>query len=59
MREPDIGTEVTGVVPETGDQVEGTYLGSLSSGRHGLALAVLFVDGRRMAVEYDSLEPLD
>jgi hypothetical protein len=58
MREPDIGTEVTGVVPETGDQVEGTYLGSLSGGRHALALAVLFVDGKRVAVEYDSLEEM-
>lgn len=56
MREPDIGTEVTGTVPETGDRVEGTYLGSISGGRHGVAFAVLFVDGRRVAVEYDSME---
>lgn len=56
MREPDIGTEVTGTVPETGDRVEGTYLGSISGGRHDPGLAVLFVDGRRVAVEFDSLE---
>jgi hypothetical protein len=56
MREPDIGTEVSGTVPETGDRVEGTYLGSLSHGRHGIALAVLIVDGKRVAVAYDSLD---
>lgn len=56
MREPDIGTEVSGIVPETGDRVEGTYLGSFSHGRHGIALAALLVDGKRVAVAYDSLE---
>jgi hypothetical protein len=58
VREPGIGTEVAGVVPETGDRVEGTYLGSLSGGRHDAGLAVLFVDGRRVTVDYDSLEAL-
>jgi hypothetical protein len=53
MREPDIGTEVTGIVPETGDQVEGTYLGSI-----GEELAVLLVGDRRVAVSYGSLEEL-
>lgn len=56
MREPDIGTEVSGTVPETGDRVMGTYLGSFSHGRHGIDLAVLIVDGKRVAARYDSLE---
>jgi hypothetical protein len=55
MREPDIGTEVSGTVPETGDRVEGTYVGSFSHGRHGVAMALLIVDGKRVAVEYNSL----
>ena len=58
MREPDVGTEVSGIVAETGDRVEGTYLGSLSSGRHGVTQAMLFVDDRRVVVEYDSLDEL-
>jgi hypothetical protein len=56
MREPDIGTEVSGTVPETGDRVQGTYLGSFSHGRHGIDMAALLVEGKRVAVEYSSLE---
>lgn len=56
MREPDIGTEVSGIVPETGDRVKGTYLGSFSHGRHGIDRAALLVEGKRVAVAYDSLE---
>lgn len=51
MREPDIGTEVIGTVPETGDHVEGTYMGSIAD-----ELAVLLVDGRRVAVALSSVE---
>lgn len=56
MREPDIGTEVTGVVPETGDRVEGTYLGGYAwVPGQGPEHALLLVDGKRVSVAFTSL----
>lgn len=60
MREPDIGSEVTGVVPETGDRVEGTYLGGYAwvPGR-GPEHALLLVDGKRVSVAFTSLDRVE
>lgn len=55
-REPDIGTEVTGTVPETGDTVEGMYLGSCSWADGRPYQALLLVDGHRVMVDFATVE---
>ena len=59
MREPDIGSEVIGTVPETGDRVQGMYLGGQEVTRRGPTRALLSVEGKRVVVAYDSLEHVE
>lgn len=57
-REPDVGTEVSGVVPETGDTVQGMYLGSYSWAYGRPYRALLLVDGHRVVVDSATVEEI-
>lgn len=60
MRESfDCGAEVTGTVPETGDQVQGMFIGGQWETKQGPTRALLLVDGKRVVVTYSSLEHVE